>query len=571
MILCVDTETTGLCPYKDELLTVQVYNPLSDGYTLVYGDEKQKLKSLQPLFDSSLCILHNAKFDFKFLKRNGLFLKNVWDTQINEMLINGGKREGISLQDITEKYLGITLDKTQRKRITASVVREPWFQEYAKKDVIYLHKIYELQKKRIEELELSFLSEVENKLTLVLGQMELNGILLDIESMPRQTIEEKIKSVESDILDIIWNDERFKKYWVLEHTLFSTERKLLLNLSSPKQRKEFLSTIIPNIPDTSISTLKDLKDKYKIVELLIEYNKYFKLKSSFIETLPNHINSITGRIHTDFFQILNTGRIASRNPNLQQIPARGEFGKVMRSCFTPSPGYVFVGGDYANMELRILAELSKSEVWIDAFNNDRDLHGELAAKTFKIPIEKVRTPFPQNPSLTYRDVQKAINFGIAYGAGPSRIASLCNIPLDEAKDIVRNFINSSGIKGYLKTVSSYGLKYKKIRTPKPFRRLRYLNDEDYRIEKQAKNTPIQGCNADIMKYVLVKVQEYIDENNYPARLLLQVYDEILTEVKEDRAEEWKSIVEQIMTESAQLVLKNVKAKADLYISDKWKK
>jgi len=269
--------------------------------------------------------------------------------------------------------------------------------------------------------------------------------------------------------------------------------------------------------------------------------------------------------------------------NINQIPSHGELATKIRASFEAPEGYKIVGGDYSGMELRIIAEFSKDPTWISVFNRGGDLHSELCAMTFGIPIEDVKKPFPPKPEFKYRDVQKTVDFGLSYGMSEFKLADTIQIDVKEAKKLISKFFSIvPQVEKFLTTIGNLGKTRGYIKTSKPFSRMRWfqqwqtaIETGDLKIlgeiERASKNSPIQGSNADIVKLAMINIQKIIDENNYPVEIIMQVYDELVCLVKEEFAEEWKPILEQEMITAAQIVIKSIPVEVDCKISTCWKK
>jgi len=271
---------------------------------------------------------------------------------------------------------------------------------------------------------------------------------------------------------------------------------------------------------------------------------------------------------------------------MNQIPSKGELAKTIRSCFIPKENYKIVGGDYSGAELRIIAECSQDPVWITAFKEDKDLHSELAALTFGIDISEVKNSFPSKPDLKYRDVQKIISFGLAYGMSEYKLSDTMQVPIEEARKIINKFFSAvPKVKQFLHNLGELGKSRGYIRTGNIYSRVRWfpewhraqdINNTDTfkllgEIERASMNSPIQGQNANIIKLALINVQKEIDLNNWPVSILLSIYDEIQTECREDKAEEWCKKLEEIMIKTAEVFIKSIPMKADCSIHDYWEK
>ena len=329
-------------------------------------------------------------------------------------------------------------------------------------------------------------------------------------------------------------------------------------------------------------TLQKLQDKHIFIKELRKLNKLNKLDSSFgYNMLETALHPVTKRFHPNYWQILQTGRISVSEPNTNQIPARGEFGPLIRSAFVPRKGYKIVGGDYSAMELRELAHFSQDPLWLSIFREGKDLHTVLCMETFDISEEEVRSPYPLNPGITYRDIQKTINYGLAYGMSAKKLAATMNVAESVAAGVIRAFFNKvPKVEETLEKFGRFAQNNGYIITAPPYRRRRWfpgtdkawMSQDTFRlgeIERAGKNTPIQGTNADITKLAMVNAYEYIEEHNYPANIILSVYDEIQTEVREDLAEEWRTTLQKIMEDAARVIIDSVPVIAECEISDYW--
>lgn len=423
----VDTETTGYFNHNSRILTLQLGDK---NFQFVIDFQELSQKDKKRISDEILNnknivkIFHNAKFDIKFLWFEGLEVCCVYDTLLAECLLNAGREtpDGfLTLASLAERYCDVKLNKEIRGQIHREGLSTRVIQ-YAGDDVKYLSIIREAQMKKLQELRMAnnncqdiyTVLGLENNAVLAFAMIEYYGMKLDTEKWSKVT--ELILEKEAEILhqldQEVFNDPRLKKYCTIYQDLFTApEMRTTVNWASPQQKLEVLNQI-GKFESTKQQELEKVKRNYPLVNLLIQYNKISKLLNSFAIPLPKEINKYTGRIHTDFWQILNTGRVSSSNPNLQQIPARTEIGGKMRECFVTEDGYKIVGGDFSGCELRIIAEFSEDPVWLDAFKNGEDLHSKLCSLTFGIPTEDVKKPSHFKPDLKYRDIQKTINFGL---------------------------------------------------------------------------------------------------------------------------------------------------------------
>lgn len=590
--VAVDTETSGLDPFNDRLLSIQLGN--SEVQYVITNPLAHK-EEIEKVFQKDLLfIFHNASFDLKFLWANGFDIGPLYDTMIAEQVLNMGlydtKKGQFSLKELVSKYIGDELKKEVRSTFrTARFSKEQI--EYAAKDVEYLCRIKDIQIEKASKYGYVDKENLHNYytvfglemcLTRALARIEYNGIYVDTKKLGRakEELEAHLNNIEQRIIEKFLQHKKFSRFVSRQLDLFSDKRSLAINLSSPQDKLEVVKLLFRNIDTTNKDVLYEYKEKDKtgILELLIEYSETKKALSAFIDALPEHINSKTERIHTSFFQVLSANRIASRNPNLQNIPARGRAGELIRGCFVAPPNKKIVGGDYSGCELRIIAELSQDRNWLTIFNEGRDLHSELCALTFNIPIDKVREPFHINPKLKYRDVQKTINFGLAYGMGPQKLAARIGVSVDEAKDIINKFFSiSQGVKTLLDRLERFTQDKKYIVTPRPYLRRRWLPYDSTNFKQKSavgrkgKNTPIQGGNGEIIKLALVLLNNVIEANNYPVKIVNTIHDEIQTEVDGDFAEEWKNIMQEIMVQAGQTIIRSIPVEIDCKITDKWEK
>lgn len=425
-IIQVDTETQGFFDHAKRVLTIQLgdtYNQFVLEFNSLSTVDKERLNTEIFTNPNKKKLFQNAKFDIKFLWLEGFDIINVYDTMLAEQILNAGRdtTDGFfSLYGLCKRYCNVELDKSIRGEIHRFGICEPVV-EYAANDVKYLEEIRTKQLEKLIKLKLANEDDqdeltvlgLENKVVIVFANMEYNGILLDTKAWKKveNILEERISRIESELDSFVWKIPQLAKYKFIYHDLFTAAKNTTnVNWSSPAQKLELLKTLDSKIEDTSERELSRFK-QYPIVCKLLEYSKTNKLYTAFAKKMYSHINSTTNRIHTDFFQILSTGRVSSNKPNLQQIPSRSEVGGLMRSCFIPKEGYKMVGGDFSGCELRVIAEFSKDPIWVNAFLDGKDLHSELCAATFDIDVKDVKQPTPFKPDIKYRDVQKTLNFG----------------------------------------------------------------------------------------------------------------------------------------------------------------
>jgi DNA polymerase-1 len=343
-----------------------------------------------------------------------------------------------------------------------------------------------------------------------------------------------------------------------------------INLNSNQQLIDVFSKLGVALPDTMEATL--VKYDHPAVKKLLEYRGHEKMLSAFGESVLSLINPKTGRIHPDFNQHgADTGRFSCTKPNVQQIPATSDF----RKCFVAPEGYKLVTCDYSQAELRILAELSGDEGFVTAFQSGGDLHALTASQMYGVPLEDVQK--------AQRSAAKAINFGLAYDMGPGGLAPRLGVSVDEAKELIARYFKAyPGVQKWLDKAGKDGVRLgysittlgrKRFYTA-PDENLKTLDPDEYRrqmgsIERQAKNSPIQGGNADMTKLALISLRNAL--KGWEARTVNTVHDEIVVEVRTDQAEEVKHIVEHEMVRAGETILKSVPVVADASLADYWSK
>lgn len=413
-VIELDTETTGFDPHTCNLLTQQ-FGTENDQF--VIDNKTIDPMYFKPILESNrLFILQNAKFDLRFFLKLGINIRNVYDTFLVECILTTGLEDRkLGLDALAMKYCGAVLDKSirggiHREGLTTRVVK------YCADDVTYLKQIMDKQMEQVRKYNLENVVALENQVTRVFARMEYTGISINkIKWLEISEITEKgTLEVESKLDSILKAEPKLNKYIpkYVQTSLFDYEvRELGINWGSPLQKLNILKDLGFDTDSTGDRFLQTNKDKHPLVKELINYNRYSKLESAFGKEFLKFVNRNTGRIHYNVWQILSTGRISVSEPNLNQIPSKGELGKQIRNCFIPQQGYKIVGGDYSGMELRIIAEFSKDPLWVNAFNDGQDLHSVLCAATFDIPITDVKQETPFKKGVSYRDIQKTINFG----------------------------------------------------------------------------------------------------------------------------------------------------------------
>lgn len=592
--IAIDTETTGFCPYKDRLLSLQ----LGDfDNQFVIDCNTIDIRCVKELLENKdkLLLFQNAKFDLRFLYAKDIKPLNIYDTFLAECILTTGIEDrDLSLKGLGLKYCDVELDKSIR-----GVIHKEGLSDrviiYSANDTKYLTKIKEKQLLEITKWGLNNILDLENNVVKVFALMEYNGIHFNASKWIKVAEQVNINTttLEQKLDETIFKlgntgiHNIFTKYCNIytQGNLFFQEatRKCNINWASPAQKLKLLKELGINTTTVDDKALQKNKSKHILIPLLIEYSKQNKLATSFGKDFIKFVNPITNKIHPNYWQILSTGRISVSEPNINQIPAHGELATKIRAAFEAPKGYKIVGGDYSGFELRIIAEFSQDPLWIKTFKEGGDLHSILCSKTFGIPIEDVKKPFPPKPEFKYRDVQKTIDFGLAYGMSEFKLADTMQIEVSKAKELIKKFfLVVPKVEEFLNMLGNLGRSRGYIKTPKPFQRIRWfpkwqsaIETDDFKelgaIERASKNMPIQSTNANLVKLAMIKVQNEIDTNNYPVQIIMQVYDELQTLCKEDFAEEWKVILEKLMIEAAQEVIKSIPVEAECKISSCWSK
>lgn len=571
-IVEVDTEATGLSPFNDRIVLLQI-GVHGKAYVFDVRDGRVDTNIFKPLLEGiqTLKLFQNVVFDYKMLKANfNIEVNRIYDPMLAEQLMYLGLHPKANLQYLVAKYLHLNMPKDIATSFKDYNQEYQEYQlRYAANDVVVLKDIYNLQLHKLQQDNLMRVAQLEFEFSKPLAEMELNGMLLDVPQW-RGILEEKV--VEYDKLRIQLSDA-FNQA-IDQTTLFGVS---LLNLDSPIQVVKCLNDMGVPVESSDVKELAKHK-KNPIVNLLLTYRKYSKFITTYGEPMINRINPLTGRLHTSFRQMVDTGRLSSSNPNLQNIPKEQKY----RSCFIARPGYKLITCDMAGAELRIIANLSKDPLWIKIFNEGGDLHAISAAGIYGISEEEVmadkKLPDDDPRKKNYRSNSKPISFGLAYGLSEHGLSLRLGISTNKAKEMINNyfkqypkvhyFLENSG-KSALRNRYSLSISGRRryYRLPEP-------NDTKFNkikgsVERQGKNMPIQSSNADTIKQAMIYVVKRL--KSYDARLLLTVHDEIIVEASNDCVEEVKPIVEQSVKDGFDNFFDLVKMKADADVADYWVK
>ena len=598
-VLGVDTETEGLDFTSKKMIMLQI----GDEDTQFVIDTR--FVSIEPLRDilesrDIIKIFHNAKFDYKFIKRwADIECEGIYDTFLTEIVISCGKKLGYGLKDLCKRYLNVELNKDVRNQFIG-LSGQPFNDSqinYGAKDVEYLCKIKTLQQPTIETYKLQNVVDLENEAVLGFADIEYNGLDLDVESWKKI---ESINTTKAETLafnldQVLTEDTRLAKFvskYVQSDMFLPLDdiRKVKVKWTSPKQVLEVFKVLISKLDNVNGKVLYNYRWKFPIIDTYIEYKEAMKLCTSYGDAFFKNLAG-DNKIHTNFHQILDTGRVSSSKPNMQQIPADN----IYRNCFIAPDGWSFVSADYSSQELNVIAFGSKDPVWLKALEEGQDLHSTCAELVYGeqwltsgeedcvYMSKKEKCSCPSHKKL--RTNVKTINFGLAYGMGPNKLADTLNIDVDDAKLLIEKYFEAfPAIKGFLEKLGNFGKRYGYIKTFPPYNRKRWFVNwypkiwdnksssmELGSIERASKNTPIQGASADMTKRALVLMREYINYNDVPVKLVMTVHDQIDTICREDWLEVWTRDMKHLMEVAAKEIVTNGLLKAEVTVSKCWEK
>ena len=502
-IIELDTEATGLDPLSEKVVLIQI-GVIGKAFVFDVRDGNVNALIFKDLLESNRCLklIQNALFDYKMLKTNfGISMNRMYCTMLAEQLIYLGLNPKANLPHLVAKYLRMLMPKEIATSFMNYMQKYQEYQlRYAANDVTVLRDIYNLQFDQLKAAGLIRSAKLEFDFIKPLAEMELNGIILDTNKW-NELLDEKV--VERDRLRMQISD--ILNQTVNQSTLFGVS---LLNLDSPAQLLKSLSSLGISLNSTDVGELKKHRDN-PVVKMLLDYRKHEKFVTTYGEPMINRIHSKTGRLHTNFTQMVRSGRLSSSNPNLQNIPKEQKY----RSCFVARPGYKLITCDMSQAELRIIADYSRDPAFLEAFDTGKDLHTRTAADILGISIEEVKKE--------HRNIAKAINFGLAYGLTKVGLARRLEITENVAQDLIsKYFTKYNRIKRYLDQSGKMVILNRYSTTISGRRRYYSLPDPDDPkflkmkgvIERAGKNTPIQGCvSADTVVKGQGRIESLVDK------------------------------------------------------------
>ena len=585
--VAIDTETTGLNPLNDTIVGISIcFNDITAFYIPIQHDDYLKnlqlvivLKHLKPALRKKLMIFHNAKFDLSMFKTSGWEIPNhIFDTMIADYLLDSSLSHTLDACSLRE--LNIKKIPTE-ELIGAKGAGQKTFNEldvekvaiYACEDAWCTYQLYKIYNSRLRDNQLfKLFNMIEMPLVRILMNMELQGVYCDT----RELINEKIQ-LRSELLRL--------KEIILQKVEASSGRRINLNSTTALSDFLYKDLRLPiteltetGQPSVASSVLKRVAKKNSIVKKIYEYKKKSKTMT-FLDKLPKQMSLKTGRIHGRYHQaVVRTGRLSSSSPNLQNIPAAkrdeneklaNDLGTKIRKSFkAQNSDYSILAADYSQVELRLLAILSKEQKMIQAFNDGVDIHRQTASSVNNVSIDKVTT--------LQRKQAKGVNFGINYGMGATSLSDRIGVTKPEAQAMIdKFFITYPKIKLFQNNNIQFALQHSFIKTLYGRRRfVPNIKSSDRGLssyaERVAKNTPIQGAAADIMKIAMIRVAKFIQDKANEIVLVLQIHDELVFEVRNDKAEYYRSKIKEIMEDSFKTKQKQpVLLEVEVKYADNW--
>ena len=565
----IDTETDGLDPMQCNLVGLCLSADPAKGYYIPLGHSDEigfplptgtkgnyDLNKVKAWFSEFIqspreFVFHNAKFDLHVLARtfkipqSAIDNANLIDTLIAAWMLSPGQ-SGLGLdnqvmQRLQHEMIPIeNLIGRGKNQITFNRVNIKEATEYGAEDAVYTLRLWEPLRRELEKLDyVKYFFEQEMPLLKVLFQMESVGVAIDVPALKtlEQELQRRIENLEKEICDMAGFE---------------------FNIGSPKQLGEVLFDTLglPEIKkrSTDAVVLEELSFKapHPIVFAVIEYRELKKMQSTYITVLPTLVNPDTKRIHTSFIQWgTATGRLSSRDPNLQNIPVRSDLGKKIRASFVPqNKDNVILAVDYSQIELRMLAHLSGDEALIESYKEGIDIHARTAAAIYGVKLDEVNSDMRRDA--------KVVNFGVLYGMTAFRLSRDLKIPMSQAKDFITGYFDMyQGVQQYIEDIKAAAHRDGYVETLSGRRRYIAGIDSSDRMESQmaermAVNTPVQGSAADLIKIAMIRIQKRINEENLPLKMMLQVHDELVFECPRDQVEAMAQMVKSEMEGAMQL-------------------
>ncbi|HRO08243.1 MAG TPA: DNA polymerase I [Saprospiraceae bacterium] len=541
-----DTETTGINAHEAELVGASLAVTPHEGYYIPFSEDfasaKAKLSLLKPLLENEQIekIGQNIKYDMTILKWYGIELKGrLFDTMIAHYLCEPDLRH--KLDFLTESYLDYKMvpiedliGRSGKNQLSMRDIDVEKVSQYAAEDADLTMQLVPVLEKMMAENQLTEIyNTIESPLIRVLCDIEYEGVNINV-----QFLNEYSKELEKLIV------EKEREIYKSAGTHF--------NIASPKQVGEILFDRL-KIPyrwkktssgqySTDVDKMTELYHEHDIIKAILDYRKYAKLKSTYVDALPLQVNPKTGRIHSNFNQArVATGRLSSENPNMQNIPIKNEAGREIRKAFIPrNNDYVILAADYSQIELRIIADMSKDASMLESFAAGNDFHRATASKVYGVPYDEVTADQRRNA--------KTVNFSITYGAGATNLSRQLGISRNDATELIQNYFKEfSGMKQYIDSTVQFARDNGYVKTL--LGRRRYLRDINSRnsltasnAERVAINAPIQGTAAEMIKIAMIDIFNCFEQQNLKSKMIIQVHDELVFDVYKPELEQVKSII-----------------------------
>jgi len=569
--LAFDLETTSLNAMSAQLVGISLSPAPGEAYYIPVGHvgwgEMEQL-SLEHVIDRLKPILedatlakfaHNGKYDMTVLAEYGVNVNNLtFDTMVAAYLLS---EKSLGLKALAFSRLGTEMTPitaligSGAKKLSMSQVEIKQAADYSCADADITGQLTELLSAELHQQGLwQLFAEVEMPLVPVLIHMERNGIALDTELLRQMAhrLGEQLLKLEVEIYNNVGHQFNINSPQQLGLVLFGE-----LKLPATRKTKSGYST--------GASVLEELRGTHPIIEFILDYRQLAKLKSTYIDALPDLINPKTRRVHTSFNQTRTaTGRLSSSDPNLQNIPVRGELGKQVRQAFIAPPASCLLSGDYSQIDLRALAHLSQDQGLLDAFNHDEDIHTATATRLFGVDTSQV--------TADMRRVAKTVNFGVIYGMSDYGLEQATELSREEATQFISSYFEKHpGVKQYLESTKQQARDKGYVQTLLGRRRsIPEINSDNRQIreaaERMAINMPVQGTSADIIKVAMINLYQEMQKRQLKSKMVLQVHDELLFEVPEEEMEEMCQLVPKIMSTALEL---SIPLKVDIKSDTNW--
>ncbi len=556
-IVAFDTETTSTDPLLSNLVGISLSVRQGEGYYIPVGHaEGQQLpiatvrSALKAIFadESKPKVAHNAKFDLAVLHEAGLPIRGLtYDTMLGAFLIEPGGHIGLKKLAASQLSLEMTeiseLIGTGKKQISMDQVAIEDAAPYAAADADVTLRLLKLQEPQLKELGLrQLLDTIDMPLVPVLLDMELAGVKIDAQFLGDMSVrlDKRLKEIEAQVYEMVGRPFNLNSPAQLGEVLFTQ-----LQLTAPGERKTSTGKV-----SVAADVLDSMKGLHPVIDLILEQRQLSKLKGTYLDALPKLINPKTGRVHTSFNQTgAVSGRIASQDPNLQNIPIRSELGREVRRAFIVEPGNVLIAADYSQVELRIAAHIANDPGLRAAFAAGQDIHRATAATVLNLPVDQVTSD--------QRSFAKRVNFGLLYGMGTQSLAQQAGISMKEAQKFVeayfagfpsiRKYIDDTKRHakedGYVETLLGRRRYFPILRTETRDARTNVMQRS---AEREAINHPIQGTAADIIKIAMINIHRELAARQLKARLILQVHDELILEAPQAEAAEVEQLLKELM-------------------------